>query len=339
MISAPAFWWQAGADPRALALWPIGFCYGRITAHRMLRKPSARADVPVICVGNYVVGGVGKTPFSQKLVRLLKAAGRSPAILMRGYGGRMKGPVLVEPGRHSVDDVGDEAFLLAAEAPTIVSADRVAGAVLAAAQGADLIIMDDGFQNPSLHKDISIALVDAAVGLGNGFCFPAGPLRAPLATQIRKTDVLVVVGKGTAADEVIHQSSRKAVPLLRAHIEAAPDEELLAAPVLAYAGIGRPEKFFESLAAMGAEIAQKRGFADHHVYSERDAQALLTEAEEKGLQLVTTSKDMARLENSRAEIHRWLAARSMVLPVEMTLDNETRLMELVEDVFRKRAFG
>jgi len=339
VIGAPEFWWRTSPDVRSLALWPMAVIYGRISGHRMLRKPSGRAGVPVICIGNYVIGGVGKTPFSLKLARLLKGHGRVPAFLLRGYGGSTKGPVVVEPGRHTADEVGDEAFLLAGQAPTIVAADRVAGAALAETQGVDLIIMDDGFQNPALFKDLSIALVDAKVALGNGFCLPAGPLRAPLSAQIRKTDVLVVVGEGTAADEVVHQASRRGLPLLRAHIEAKPVDGLADSPVFAYAGIGRPAKFYDSLRALGMEVAETRSFADHHVFSERDAQQLLTDAEARGLQLVTTEKDMARLENSRAEIHRWLAARSMALPVEMVLDNEARLLELVEDAVRKRAFG
>jgi tetraacyldisaccharide 4'-kinase len=212
-LKAPDFWWrEPGLAAQALA--PLSRLYGAIAAHRMAR-PGVRAAVPVICVGNVTVGGAGKTPTALALAAMLAEMGRRPFVLMRGYGGRLPGPVRVEPERHGPADVGDEALLLARAAPTIVSRDRPTGAALAVAQGADVILMDDGLQNPSLAKDLTLAVFDGAVGVGNGLCLPAGPLRAPLAAQWPRIDAAIVIGNGAPGDAVAAQAGLS-VPVFRA---------------------------------------------------------------------------------------------------------------------------
>ncbi|ADZ71830.1 tetraacyldisaccharide 4'-kinase [Polymorphum gilvum] len=336
--TAPAFWWWPRRGLAAALLAPVGFVYGRIAGRRMLQAPAGRASVPVVCIGNFVVGGSGKTPFALRLGDRLKAAGRAPVYLLRGYGGRLTGPVVVNPDVHTSEDVGDEAFLLARVAPTVVSADRVAGARLATEIGAGLILMDDGFQNPALHKDLSVALVDAAVGVGNGLCLPAGPLRAPLRTQIVKADVLVVVGEGGRAEPVVHLAARRGLPLFHARLVARDGDRLAGERVFAYAGLGRPEKFFKTLADLGAEVVERRAYPDHHAFTEHEASELITAAEAQGLQLVTTAKDMARLQATAGEYYRWLAARSLVLKVDMAIDGEDRLLDLIAEAARRRLF-
>lgn len=292
----------------------------------------------MICVGNFVVGGTGKTPFAIELARVLRADGLTPGFLLRGYGGRTKGPLLVDPQTHDAEDVGDEALLLAAHAPTVISSDRPAGARLAEAQPIDILIMDDGFQNPSLAKDLNLVLVDSSTGFGNGLCLPAGPLRAPAHMQIVKADCLVLIGKGDAADEAVHLAGRKGLPILHAYVQPQPNEALAGRRLFAFAGIGRPQKLFGSLKEMGCTVQQTREFADHHRYTEADARALLTEAEEQGLQLVTTRKDAMRFVSQDTEMFRWLAAKTQVLDVAMKIDEPDRLIALVRERLRARSF-
>lgn len=301
-------------------------------------KPQGRANIPVLCIGNYVLGGAGKTPFSLRLFDRLSDEGFRPGFLLRGYGGRERGPLVVDLERHDAVAVGDEALLLAEAGPVVVSADRVAGAALAEAQDIDILIMDDGFQNPALAKDLAIVLVDAVTGIGNGRCFPAGPLRAPMKDQIVRTDVLAVVGEGGGADTAVHMAARRGLPILHAHLRPTVPESLRSSPLLAFAGIGRPSKFFASLKEEGLEVAEEKAFPDHHPYTQAEAQALLRRSEDKGWQLVTTAKDMARLRSSEHQIFRWLSSRTEVLPVDMEIDDEDRLVTLIRERIRQRAF-
>ncbi len=338
MTAAPAFWWRKGATLPALLLAGPAALYGFIAGHKMLQKPRGRSKLPVLCIGNFVVGGAGKTPFALRLAARLKSEGYKPGFLLRGYGGQEKGPLAVNADNHDAAAVGDEALLLAASAPTVVSSDRVSGADELSKLEVDLILMDDGFQNPALHKDLSIVLVDAETGIGNGFCLPAGPLRAPMARQIVKTDMLVVVGDGDAADDVVHLASRRGAPIFNARLAAEKQGLLRQRRLLAYAGIGRPEKFFRTLENEGLTVAKKRAFADHHAFSEGEAKALLVAAEQDDLQLVTTAKDMVRLKGARSEIFRWLEAQSVVLQVEMQIDDEDHLIGLIQEKLRQRTF-
>ena len=331
-MRAPAFW----SDPDALAgrlLAPLGALVGAVTLARM-RRQASRASVPVICVGNPTVGGSGKTPTVQWLAALLAGQGHRPAILSRGYGGKLTGPVIVEPRRHAPEDVGDEPLLHAARWPTVVSRDRLAGAALAAGQGAGLVIMDDGFQNPSLAKDLSILVVDAAAGLGNGRVLPAGPLRAPFAPQLAMADALVVIGDGQPGERLAAEALRAGREVIRGRLAVPATERgwLAGRDVLAFCGIGRPEKFVETLGAAGARNAVLRPFPDHHAYGDADAERLLDEAQRTGLPLVTTEKDAVKLGGTEA-LDR-LAAAATVIPVSLEVDGLAAVTRLLSAIRR-----
>ncbi len=313
----PAFWWrQAGLAAHLLT--PLAAVYGAV-ASRRLSRPGARAAVPVVCIGNLTTGGAGKTPLVLTLAKTLRAAGDKPVLLSRGYGGRQSGPLLVDPERHHAVDVGDEPLLLARAAQTVVARDRVAGAAAAAAAGTSIIVMDDGFQNPSLRKDFSALVVDARRGVGNGKVFPAGPLRAPLAAQLARADALILVGSANGAASVTDAARKRGVPVFAASLvpDAAAAAALAPARVLAFAGIGDPDKLFASLAAAGIAVVRSRGFPDHHRYSADEALALCQQADREGLTLVTTEKDLARMQGDAALAA--LAARARAFPVALTL--------------------
>ena len=311
----PRFWWDKPGIASAL-LSPFGALYGSAAATRM-RGSGRRASVPVICIGNFTLGGTGKTPAAIAVAELLKREGRKPALLTRGYGGSAGGPVVADPQRHTAADVGDEALLLAQAATTIVSRDRIAGAQAAEAQGADVVVMDDGLQNPSLAKDLTIAVVDARRGIGNGNIFPAGPLRAPFDAQMECCNAILVVGDGNKAEAVATKAQRRGLAVFQGELQ--PDDAAVAAlsvrPVLAFAGIGDPEKFFATLRAAGAEVRADRAFPDHHRFTAEEAGDLIMRAEHDGLRLVTTAKDHARMTGDPALSA--LAERAYVLPVTM----------------------
>lgn len=288
----PSFWDAAPTRPAARLLRPFGALYGRHTAARMDR-PGTRAPCPVLCVGNFTLGGAGKTPTALAVADLLRGLGAAPAFLTRGYGGSLAGPVRVDPDRHEASETGDEPLLLARSAPTILARDRPAGARLAVEGGADIVIMDDGLQNPSLIKDLSLAVVDGASGIGNGLPFPAGPLRVPLARQWRHVHGVVLIGDGAPGERVAAEAVRQALPVHRGRL--VPGGDLAGRRVLAFAGIGRPEKFFATLRETGADIAGIRAFPDHHVYRRGDLSDLAAEAKRLGAVLVTTQKDRVRL--------------------------------------------
>jgi tetraacyldisaccharide 4'-kinase len=291
----PAFWSRPAGLTSGL-LSPLAAIYGAIAASRMA-GPAHDAGVPVICIGNPTLGGAGKTPTAIAVAKILAEAGRRPFLLSRGYGGALGGPVQVDPARHGALDVGDEPLLLARVAPTVVSRDRAAGAEAARAARAGVVVMDDGFQSPELKKDRSILVVDGRRGIGNERVFPAGPLRAPLQSQIRRAQALLVVGEGVAGERVAAAVRAHALPVFHGRLE--PDAAALAVlkgrPVLAFAGIGDSEKFFGTLRAAGIEVRAAIAFADHHRYRRIEASDLIGRAEREKLVLVTTEKDLARL--------------------------------------------
>jgi tetraacyldisaccharide 4'-kinase len=296
-MRAPDFWWRR-VGLRARLLSPVATVYGRMTVARMSEAATAHAPVPVVCVGNLVAGGGGKTPTVAALTAEARASARlSPVILSRGYGGRLEGPLLVDRERHSAADVGDEPLMLAISGETVVVArDRAAGAGFAVGHGADILVMDDGFQNPSLYKDLSVLVVDRERGVGNGLCLPAGPLRAPVESQLERADFLLLTGRGGAADAVIAAAAGRGVAVIAARSEAARGVAALAGRrVLAFAGIANPDKFFESLREAGCEVVEARPFADHHPYSEADCRAISEASAAAGLLPVTTAKDRVRL--------------------------------------------
>ncbi|HEV2956681.1 MAG TPA: tetraacyldisaccharide 4'-kinase, partial [Xanthobacteraceae bacterium] len=287
-MHAPSFWWQEPGTAAAL-LAPVASIYGAVAAAR-LRQTGERAGVPVLCVGNPTVGGSGKTPTALALARLLIDAGERPFLLSRGYGGRLAGPVRVDPQHHRADDVGDEPLLLARGAPTVIARDRVAGARVARSAGAGVIVLDDGFQNPSLAKDLSILVIDGRRGIGNGRVFPAGPLRAPLAAQFDRAQAVLIIGEGPTGAVAARDAEARGLTVFRGRLvpDAASVAALTGSRVLAFAGIGDPEKFFATLSAAGVDVAIARGFPDHHPFTGAQAAALVAEADRAGLSLVTT---------------------------------------------------
>ncbi len=294
-MRAPDFW---SDEPGFLAglLTPLG---AALDAAGRLRRSLAhpyRAPAPVICVGNIVAGGSGKTPVALSLAVILAARGVDAAIVMRGYGGSLAGPLRVDPQRHDAAGIGDEALLAAAVAPCWVARDRAAGVEAAVAGGATAIILDDGFQNPHVAKDLSLVVVDAAYGFGNGRLIPAGPLRERIDAGLARADAIVLIGDGAPL-------ATRVKPVLHAALEPVDGARFAGASVVAFAGIGRPEKFFASLGALGALLVAERPFPDHHPYRATELAALRREATAAGAHLVTTRKDWVRLpESERAGI-------------------------------------
>lgn len=322
----PSFWWrQAGLASALLA--PLGLGYGAIAARRMARR-GARAGLPVLCVGNFTLGGAGKTPAVITIAKMLQDAGERPFCLSRGYGGSLAGPKQVDTQTDRAAQVGDEALLLARVAPTIVARDRVAGAQAAAAAGASVVVMDDGLQNASLIKDFTLAAIDGRRGIGNACVFPAGPLRAPLDAQLERTDALLVVGENAGAGDAIAAAARR-LPVLHGRLipDPAAVTALKARKVLAFAGIGDPEKFFATAAAAGIDIVRRLPFPDHHRYTAEEAAELVMQAEHDGLTLLTTEKDHARMAGEPALAA--LATRAQVLPVTLKVDEADELRKMV----------
>lgn len=326
-MAEPAFW-SRPPGLAAMLLTPAAAVYGAIAAAR-LRRPGRRCGIPVICIGNLTLGGAGKTPTALAIGELLKDAGTRPYFLSRGYGGRTAGPILVDPARHDAAAVGDEPLLLARVAPTVVAHERLAGAALARDNGATVVVMDDGFQNPSLVKDLSILVVDAGRGIGNGCVFPAGPLRAPPAVQLPRAQALVVVGEGSGAAPLVMAARGRGIPIFSAVLEPDRDDivALAGRPVLAFAGIGDPEKFFATLRHAGIDLRQTRISPDHYLYTAGDAAVLLAQARDKRLLLVTTEKDMARL-TGRADTAE-LANTARTLRVRLRINEPAQFAELI----------
>ena len=331
----PAFWYRPRSWMSGLLL-PLGAIYGWAAGRRMQRE-GAEAGIPVFCVGNYHVGGAGKTPTVLALAKLLRELGETPVVLSRGYGGQLRGPIMVDLARHAAIDVGDEPVMLARTVPVVVARDRIDGVALARSQGASVILMDDGFQNPAIAKDASLIVIDANRGLGNGCVFPAGPLRAPLPPQLARTDALIVIGRGSAAAAVAAAVAARGKPVLPAHLEAddASVASLRGQRVLAFAGIGDPARFFRTLRGSGIEVVLERAFADHHAFSKSEIETLTTQAKRDALTLVTTEKDLARL-RGRDGLPDW-AREIMPFAVTLRFDDAVQLRKFVADrLFKAR---
>jgi len=312
-MRAPNFWNHRGIVAKLLA--PLGALYGASVAFKARHASPYRAPMKVVCIGNLTAGGSGKTPVAIAIGKLLLARGRKPVFLTRGYGGKSAAPVVVKP-HQSARIVGDEALLLARTATTIVSRDRAVGAARAAGQNADILVMDDGFQNFALAKDLSLVVVDGGGGFQNGMVLPAGPLREPVAQGLKRADAVILVGDGTP------DLQGYAGPVLRAHLAPLPNE-LAGRRVFAFAGIGRPQKFFDTMKAVGAEVKGTQDFADHHYYDAQDLQGLRDQA--KGNLLVTTEKDLVRIPPEQRD-------GIVALAVEARFDDPAALAALLAKV-------
>ncbi|MGE5259290.1 MAG: tetraacyldisaccharide 4'-kinase [Actinomycetota bacterium] len=333
-LEAPSFWYrQRGALAAVLA--PLGTLYGRIAEAKFTRATPYRSRLPVICVGNFTLGGSGKTPTAIAIASLLASLGTKPCFLTRGYGGKSKGPLLVSAGANAAE-VGDEPLLLAEVAPTMISADRAAGAGAIEATDATAIIMDDGFQNPGLAKDLSLIVVDAGLGIGNGLVLPAGPLRAPLDAQIARADALIVIGSGGNAAPLELALASKEKPVLKARVVPRQDKRWLGVlPVIAFAGITAPDKFYATLGVNGARVIAKRSFGDHHRYTRREAATLLKEAEERKAMLVTTEKDFVRIPDEDGTPLGELKFRSRPFPIAIEFEDEGAVKALLAKALAK----
>ena len=316
-MQAPKFWYQKAALA-AWALSPLGWIYGCTTAARV-KKRGLHAQVPVICVGNLNIGGTGKTPFVSDLAQRLLGA----QIVSRGYGGRVTGPVLVDLTRHTAADVGDEPLLLAAFAPTWVAKNRAAAVEAAQASGARVILMDDGFQNATVSKDLSILVVDAKRGFGNGFCLPAGPLREPISAGLKRADLLVLIGTPLDGATFL-QRYEITIPYVQANLQPlATGMTWQGARVMAFAGSGHPENFFTSLRDVGANIIDSQALDDHQPLTESLMVRLSARAKAASAQLVTTEKDAVRLPKA------W-QGQVLTLPVRLQFLDEEPLAKVLQ---------
>jgi tetraacyldisaccharide 4'-kinase len=329
-MRAPEFWDARGGPIAELVgglLAPLGAAWDAAARLRRAVARPYRAPVPVICVGNLVAGGSGKTPVVLALATSIAATGRDIHVVTRGYGGRLSGPTRVDPAEHDAERVGDEALLIAAGAPCWVARDRAAGVRAAVASGAHAILLDDGFQNPAIEKDLSLVVVDAEYGFGNCRVIPAGPLREPVASGLARADAIVLIGNGEP--DGIREAGR---PVVRADLVPIGGKGLAGAPVVAFAGIGRPEKFFASLRGIGASVVATRPFPDHHPFADAEVARLRQEAERSGALLVTTTKDWVRLPPRLRE-------GIEVLEVRVRWHDAAGVMQLVATVLRKPSAG
>jgi len=334
LLHAPSFWWRQKPGLPARILSPLARLYGRLAAKRMAKEGQSCA-IPVICIGNFVMGGAGKTPTALALAQLMLDEGENPFFLSRGYGGRLHRSTLVDPAQHTSRQVGDEALLLARIAPTIIGADRKASARMAQKLGASLLILDDGLQNPRLAYDLALAVVDATSGIGNGFCFPAGPLRAPLDQQMAHVSAILIAGKTTAETPLAQTFAAYGKPVQSARLVASASTRILYSgkKVVAFAGIGLPEKFKATLKEIGAEIVAFESFPDHHVYHAIDLKTLQTTAFKSRAALLTTEKDLARITSSQLDP---AFPMPVALPVELVFDDAAAIRTLVKTALAKR---
>ncbi len=325
-MRSPGFWETGRGGLRSDLLAPLGWAYGLATRARMAAIGPRRAAVPVLCVGNLVAGGAGKTPVALSIAARLGEGGMEVHFLSRGHGGARRGPLRVDPEFHDAREVGDEALLLARAAPTWVAADRPLGAAAAVAAGARVIVMDDGFQNPRLAKDLSLLVIDGGQGLGNRRCIPAGPLREPAAAGLARADGVALMGDDENGIARMVGELRPGLPLLRGRSKAGGEaRELAGGTVVAFAGIGRPAKFFATLAELDCRVAAAHAFPDHHPYGDQEIEDLKTEAAAAGALLVTTAKDAQRLASPALD-------GITVLTITVEWDDEAALDEFLRPI-------
>lgn len=323
-MRAPEFWLRDDWTARcaAVGLTPLGWLYGAVTDWKRAHAAAYTPRAKVVCIGNLTVGGSGKTPVVLAVLQMLLAQGLRVAVLSRGYGGHQACPTFVDRERHGAADVGDEPLLLAAAALVIVARDRRLGAELADTRDIDVIVMDDGHQNFGLAKNLSVVVVDAQTGFGNGRIVPAGPLRESPRNGLARADAVVLVGQGNP------ELPGYTGPILRAQIVPSDGSNLRDRKVVAFAGIGRPDKFFDTLRTLGADLVETIAFEDHHVFDASEIAMLRIKAKESGARLVTTEKDFVRLPpGDREDIS--------VLPVHAVFDEPERLQRLLDGALQR----
>lgn len=322
----PSFWYRQETQKQKFltqVLAPVGRFYAWVVRQRFDLHYPVPLSRPVVCVGNLVAGGSGKTPVVAALVSLLQDRGLNPHILTRGYGGREEGPLQVSVSRDTAADVGDEALILSDAAPVWVSRNRPLGAQSAIDTGADIIIMDDGFQNPTIYKNFSLLVIDGASGFGNGQIFPAGPLREKIADGIARADAVVIIGEDKTGLRASFAVEKPDMPVFSAVLKAKEgNPDLFGKSVFAFAGIGRPEKFRDTLMAAGAMLEGWSEFPDHYLYVEDDLKELMDAATQKNALVITTAKDHVRL----PEAYR---ARTLVYGVTLQWQDAAAIADLI----------
>ena len=313
-MKTPKYWQSNSLISKILT--PLGWIYGALTQARLKLVKSSHAEIPVICIGNITAGGTGKTPVAISIAKMLSSEMHHPFFVTRGYGGKLQ-DVVVNNKKHSAHEVGDEPLLLSRQAPVVVNADRYKGAQLAIKEGADLIIMDDGFQNPTLHKDLSFLVFDGQYGIGNGKIIPAGPLRETLAQGSRRADALLILGK-----DKHNLAERTKLPVFFGHTEPM-QTNISQTDVIAFAGIGHPQKFYHTLTSQGLNVIETFDFPDHHFYTEAELSNLIKYAKDKNAELYTTSKDFVKIPQS-------LQKQINVLEVAVVWDNPDILADFIK---------
>ena len=323
----PKFWGLSKPSFSARLLIPAAYIYSLVSSIQRTYVRPKKINIPVICIGNLTAGGAGKTPTAIAISKIIKQSGGHPHFLTRGYGGKEKGPLLVNRKEHSASNVGDEALLLARHAPTWIGRNRYTSAQAAVANGASILIMDDGFQNTSLKKDISLVVIDGGFGFGNECIIPAGPLREPIAQGLNRSNAILIIG--THKVNLNHSISAYNGLLLRAEmIPSMESYKLREKAVIAFAGIGRPQKFFDTLESIGCEIIDRIPFPDHHRYSADEIMNLVENASKSGAIPVTTEKDWIRLPNE---------SKQMITPVAVNLEweNLTDIEHMISELLKE----
>lgn len=305
----------------SLLLSPFGYMYGFVTHLRLKYKTSRKVSVPVICIGNLTAGGTGKTPVAISIASLLQQQGLTPFFVSRGYGGSLKN-ILVNSSLHTPQQCGDEPLLLAQQAPVVVNPDRFAGANTAINNGADIIIMDDGFQNPTLYKDLSFLVFDGSFGVGNEFCIPAGPLRENITEGLKRADAIIIIG-----EDKYNLQQRFSLPCFCGKIKPQP-QNTKNKKVIAFAGIGNPQKFYNSLKECGFHLLETNDFPDHHYYNEAELNQLINKAQQQDAILYTTSKDFVK-------IPQHLQQYFHVLEICIKWENQQALIEFIINRVKK----
>jgi len=325
---APPFWWEK-PDWRAYALYPVSSIYGFVARRRMINARREKLDIPVLCVGNFTVGGTGKTPVSIALAKQAKKMHLTPGFLSRGYGGTIHEPHVVDRKHDSARQVGDEPLLLSDHALTATTPNRAAGAKLLMERGCDFLIMDDGFQSAQIHMDYALVVVDGRYGIGNGHVLPGGPLRAPLIDQVRFATGIVRMGEDKAGEAVVRQAARAGRPIFEAWLRPRSADRFAGRRFLAFAGIGHPDKFFDTVTGAGGEVVMTRAFPDHHFYSNDELRELVNTAKTAELEIITTAKDFARLRNSIAPAE--LVDKLNVLEIDAVFENSIATKRIIEE--------